>query len=383
MTCDKLVKEALAGIDFRYKMDDIINELPDNQKFSSTQLEGFLKKRGVSPKEIQANSIFTEVPPNEVYTAKEWRRVNEARGKQHLTQRDLGQNYGKIALNKGSRGSDYKETGDIIQQQLQEDVPTPHYQNKLKLVENAPFTSEYLLGHRRTHLDTINGKPTTVFNEFQSDWAQAQRAGRGIFKSNLTGDEVSPDIIADFPMSPTKYQQYQIVRTIDEAIKNGTNRIAIPIERRGELMGTKGVTKFYDSLNKKLLPDIRKKLEKQGLRIRLNKEKYPSLMKYSSEEFFFKGEADFERAGLSLNTVLEEFTKVSGVINSMEDNIKFYDYLAERFPDIMKKYELEPQRLHIIEIEEIPNKPVRWDIYSVLGSLGLSEVADKLKEEEN
>ena len=381
MTCDKLVKEALAGIDFRYKMDDIINELPDNQKFSSTQLEGFLKKRGVSPKEIQANSIFTEVPPNKAYTAESWRRFNEARGKQHLTQRDLGQNHEKITLDKGSRGTDYKEIGDIIQQQLENNVPAPHYSDKLKPLEGST-RSEYLMGHRRIHLDTINGKATTVLNEFQSDWAQAQRAGRGIFKSNLVGDEVNPEVIADFPMSPTKYQQYQIVRTIDEAIKSGTNRIAIPIER-GELMGTKGVTKFYDSLNKKLLPDIRKKLEKQGLRIKVDKEKYHSSVKYDTEEFYTSGDADLQRIGTNLDTVLDEFMEVSGITNPTEDSIEFYEYMAERFPDIMKKYKATPQNLHIIEIEEIPNKPVRWDIYSVLGSLGLSEVADKLKEEEN
>ena len=34
------------------------------------------------------------------------------------------------------------------------------------------------MGHRRVHLDTINGKATTVLNEFQSDWAQAERDGR-------------------------------------------------------------------------------------------------------------------------------------------------------------------------------------------------------------
>jgi hypothetical protein len=43
-----------------------------------------------------------------------------------------------------------------------------------------------LLGWRRTHEDTINGKPTTVLNEFQSDWAQVRReVVAAIFNSNV------------------------------------------------------------------------------------------------------------------------------------------------------------------------------------------------------
>ena len=52
MKCDKLMKEAFEGIEFRYKLDDTLEEL-GNQKLSSKQLEGFLIGKGVSPKEIK------------------------------------------------------------------------------------------------------------------------------------------------------------------------------------------------------------------------------------------------------------------------------------------------------------------------------------------
>ena len=41
---------------------------------------------------------------------------------------------------------------------------------------------------------------------------------------------------------------------LNEAIENGTKRVAIPIERENELSGSAGVTKFYEQLNKKVLP---------------------------------------------------------------------------------------------------------------------------------
>jgi hypothetical protein len=33
--------------------------------------------------------------------------------------------------------------------------------------------------------------------------------------------------------------------------------------------------------------------------------------------------------------------------------------------------------LHIIEIEEIPNKRVKWDVYAVLAALGLEKYVNK------
>lgn len=58
--CSKLMKEALdnyLGIDMRYKLDDTLAAL-GKQKFSAKQLEGYLTKQGVSPKEIKQSGIF-------------------------------------------------------------------------------------------------------------------------------------------------------------------------------------------------------------------------------------------------------------------------------------------------------------------------------------
>jgi len=440
MECNKLFKEALSGIDFRYKMDDVINDVPNNQKFKAKQLEGYLLKRGVSPKEIKANSLFSEVNPDELYTAKEWKVLNDVNGKQKLTQRDLGTNYNGISLNKkGYKNPTYKETGDIIEQELQHNVPTPHYSEKLKPTDN-PFSSEYLVGHRRVHIDEVNGKPTTVLNEFQSDWAQAERSGEGnrVFaKNHLSNDDLFPirekrkqlikestvlrskineyfnsnkepskeiidigknlkakekeietlnnklyqasmderDIVADFPMNPVKYQQYQIVRTIDEAIKNGTNRIAIPIDRVGEMYGTEGVTKFYENLNptyKSALKSIRKQADNSIRNLR-NK-------------------------GLPKEIFEAEANKIRDKVRNKTDDLVNKYINNSILPTIRKKLEKqgmklkltreeysggkENNQLHIIEIVKKPNHKVKWDVYGMLGALGLSELGDKLKNSE-
>lgn len=64
-SCNKLMKEAInvavnefRGIEFTYKLDDVLDSLSPNQKFSSNQLKGYLLKQGVSPNEIRASKMF-------------------------------------------------------------------------------------------------------------------------------------------------------------------------------------------------------------------------------------------------------------------------------------------------------------------------------------
>ena len=382
MKCNKIVQDAIdsIAIKFDYKLDRVLGNLPGTQKFGAEQLEGYLKKQGVSPKEISASGILNS--GKGVKTISEWKAGNPSN--QKLNSKDLGVNHSEITLGReGISNPSYKESGDIIQGQL--DVETAHYRDKIQEGEN-------IAGHKRTHIATVNNKKTMVLDEFQSDWAQSERAGRGQFKSNkdkttktddkivklnaenrelttelidtlhrdksLNGigqaeklqaieeagltkeldnlldehlmnygiDDISNlDEVPDFPMSPVKYQQYQIVQTLDEAIQQGIKRVAIPIKREGELLGSAGVTKFYDNLNKKILPEIRKKLEKQGMRIEVSKEG-------------FKGKD----------------TK---------------NYLDETIDN--------DNTLHILEIVEIPNKQVKWDVYALLGTLGLTNERNK------
>lgn len=411
--CSKLMKEALdsfLGIDFRYKLDDTLEGL-GSQKFTAKQLEGYLLGKGVSPKEIKQSGIFDGmIDDNRALPADTW--LNKSGSQQVRPYLDT--NFSDVTLwRKGLDNDSYQVTLSGVKSPSNNLPSEPHFSDTLpniplkeetiakdmlnsyidkqessgrkfidykndqeykdlyskmrSIQETMEEPKQSLLGWRRTHIDEINGKKTLVLNEFQSDWAQTERAGRGMFESNsalkpigtittfeqadsildkertkfLNGRDfntyrndwfnyiksdnaptISRDafnftqtntrpssVFADFPMSEIKHHQFQIVGAINDAIKEGIDTVAIPIQRENELAGSKGVTKFYESLNTKILPDIRKKLEKQGLKIKVDKKPYSS--------------------GKSTND------------------------------------------LWTLTIEEVPNGKVKWDVYALLSSLGL------------
>ena len=468
--CSRLMKDALdnyLGIDMRYKLDDTLAAL-GKQKFSAKQLEGYLTKQGVSPKEIKQSGIFEGMADdNRAISADDWlsmsggQKVNTFRVAPEDTQ------YDSITLGRKGEGdtSKYREILSVVKKPKNNAPYEPHFEEEM-----SPKQS--LLGWRRTHVDEINGKKTLVLNEFQSDWAQTERAGRGTFESNKPTinqveearnlvdnyikdnnidmdelgrglvklpkeieeadkiiDKFTKETFADFPMSEIKHHQFQIVGAIDDALKQGIDTIAIPIQREKELIGSAGVTKFYESLNQKVLPDIRKKLEKQGMRIKVSMEDYGtgelrpnkdggsiSLLKdrhirdnldisHISEpelhEALHKVVKDIRNELLSskLSRVSWEAMENKGV--DIEGELfhklltgKYLTQYARNLPTFASDFfngnsgrnnELlrflkthipgtPANRLHILEIEEIPNKKVNWDVYGIVGALGLTSM---------
>ena len=507
--CSRLMKEALdnyLGIDMRYKLDDTLASL-GKQKFSAKQLEGYLLKKGVSPKEIKQSGIFDGMEAdNRAISAEDWLGMS---GKQKITVEDPKlDHYSDITL--GRRGVDnptYKELLSTVKAPKNNVPREPHFN-----VNDSTDGEQSLLGWRRTHVQEIEGKPTLVLNEFQSDWAQTERAGRGTFESNapskpseaiqrlikhedlsekeiydrdfmaerletwleqglITQDDIKrgylprssmsrekaeeiyarhvesffkdiqeaePDktlslgeiqdkywddwvdyrtdsgpaelieankiivdgrtsIVADFPMSEIKHHQFQIVGAIDDALKQGINTIVIPIQRENELAGTEGVTKFYESLNQKVLPDIRKKLEKQGMRIKVDKtaykDKFPNLSQSDKAEI--KAFAEFDNLSASTAEVekfisdlqtkpwfstfrvsptwpftisLKEMIERRGM-----DSTLMFD-LALGLRDFNRELNKTPTDLWRLTVEEIPNKKVNWDVYGLIGALGLTSM---------
>lgn len=408
--CNKLMKEALdsfLGIDFRYKLDDTLEGL-GSQKFTAKQLEGYLLGKGVSPKEIKQSGIFYGmIDDNRALPADMW--LNKSGSQQVRPYLDT--NFSDVTLGRKGLGNDsYQVTLSGVKAPSNNVPSEPHFRDTLP---NIPKQS--LLGWRRTHIDEINGKKTLVLNEFQSDWAQTERAGRGTFESNgnkiglqeqldkimsreeyarlsstpykdLTdeqiykideydtlGENLDLDLVADFPMSEVKHHQFQIVGAINDAIKEGIDTVAIPIQRENELAGSKGVTKFYEGLNTKILPDIRKKLEKQGLKIKVDKKPYNGGQLDYSESFnrFINTElTQEERRDLGyLQDLATNHLETRGV-----ENESIYDAIesANTLDDLLKA--LQPTStndLWTLTIEEVPNGKVKWDVYALLSSLGL------------
>lgn len=425
MKCDKLFKEAFEGIEFRYKLDDTLEGL-GSQKFTAKQLEGYLLGKGVSPKEIKQSGIFEGMmDDNRALPADMW--INNSGSQQ--VRPYIDSNYSDVTLSKkGIDNDSYQVTlsgvkapsnnvpsephfsdtlpniplkeetiarnslNSYIDKQVESGRKFIDYKNdqeykdlysKMRLIqETMDESKQSLLGWRRTHIDEINGKKTLVLNEFQSDWAQTERAGRGMFESNQGA-------VADFPMSEVKHHQFQIVGAINDAIKEGIDTVAIPIQRENELMGGPGVTKFYESLNTKILPDIRKKLEKQGLKIKVDKKPYKGGQLDYSESFnrFITTElTQEERMDLGyLQDLATNHLETRGV-----ENEAIFDAIesANNIDELLKA--LQPTAtndLWTLTIEEVPNGKVKWDVYSVLAALGLggyatqSEASTKVSKE--
>lgn len=473
MKCDKLFKEAFEGIEFRYKLDDTLEGL-GTQKFTANQLEGYLLGKGVSPKEIKQSSIFDGmIDGNRALPADMWLAKS---GSQEIRPY-IDKDYSAITLGeKGRDNESYKVTLSGVKAPSTNVPSEPHFSDtlpnlplkeetmsidllnsyidqqesigrkfidykndqeykdlysKMRLIqETMDEPKQSLLGWRRTHIDEINGKKTLVLNEFQSDWAQTERAGRGIFESTKALDEEfikqanelgnkhfnnyfegkpqeyideyhsewmeqfskeypkesgivfgggAPDrnLVADFPMSEVKHHQFQIVGAINDAIKEGIDTVAIPIQRENELAGSKGVTKFYESLNTKILPDIRKKLEKQGLKIKVDKKQYTGGTIDYSESFnrFINTElTKEERMDLGyLQDLATNHLETRGV-----ENETIFEAIesANTIDELLKA--LQPTStndLWTLTIEEVPNGKVKWDVYSILTALGLGSYA--------
>lgn len=440
MKCDKLFKEAFEGIEFRYKLDDTLEGL-GTQKFTAKQLEGYLLGKGVSPKEIKQSGIFDGmIDDNRALPVDMW--LENIYSEKHVlnTYDARLDHYGDITLGrKGEDNSTYKELVTTIKSPKTNVPSEPHFN-----INNSTDGEQSLLGWRRTHIDEINGKKTLVLNEFQSDWAQTERAGRGTFESNtksvlydrrykgyspfptiynevlsimnkakLNGDTklaknlslvvnneydqklvdiqklanilgedvvetlLKKEAVADFPMSEVKHHQFQIVGAINDAIKEGIDTVAIPIQRENELAGSKGVTKFYESLNTKILPDIRKKLEKQGLKIKVDKKPYTGGTTDYSESFnrFINTELTREER-MDLGYLQDLAT--NHLENRGVENETIFDTIesATTIDELLKA--LQPTStndLWTLTIEEVPNGKVKWDVYSVLAALGLGGIA--------
>jgi len=426
MKCDKILKDAFEGIEFRYKLDGTLENL-GNQKLTAKQLEGFLLGKGISPKEIKQSGILIGMEnDNRALSGSEWLSKS---GSQRLTTFNVApEKLGYDTYTLGRKGADnvtYNEALTTIVKPKNNVPGLTHFSNEISTPK------ESLLGWRRTHIDEINGKKTLVLNEIQSDWAQTERAGRGTFESNtkpkitykeatseyykekdkffetndnedawieyintnprlleldkiINGLESSNTTVTDFPMTELKHNQFQIVGAIDEALKQGIDTVAIPIQRENELAGSAGVTKFYENLNTKVLPDIRKKLEKQGLSIKVDKKIYKSgsnkdlnIDKVLDDLPIFARDNNVDSID-TINSKIIDYEQENGLIKSIDGLNKFAEEF--RYEDLLEDYKnsvFNTNDLWTLTIEEVPNGKVKWDVYSILATLGLSTVASK------
>ena len=429
------------------KLDDVLAKLSPGMKMRGDQLGGYLRKKGVSPKEIEASGMADDLVEGSYGSIENFIRKNPGRNK--LRTSELKYAYDDITMQQGGVDNpSYKV--DITDIEGRRDKPAKsHFGAKDKTVEN--------LGWRRSHIKDVNGKPTLVLDEIQSDWAQAERQGQGAFagklkrdidnftpeqmeefdfiknreyNSNAIEDEMfkfedakhagralpypqsrydtltkvrdrdnkkyfdllkqEPELptvnaasrdqkmaIDDFPMKQETFFRNQIGMAIDDAEKAGVSRVLIPMKREGEdLAGKPGVTTFYENLEKGILPDLKKKLEKQGYQLNITNELVPPgkpTLRADSAEMIADnisdnlGSEEYERllawAPADVGTFESPFTleNIRDVIAGKPGTRpEFADHIrgATEFLKSDVFEEVAPSNVgHLIEILKIPSNP--------------------------
>lgn len=517
MNCDPLLGKALGEISMRHRFPAAMGKIfNDAREMKASHVLSTLQNKGVTDRELKSLELYSYLKSKgdeRVSAFDVYRNMGDTIGTQ-----DLGKNYADFTYDKsGIDNSSYKETG-FITKGGNKDLYKPHY--------DWLDSHENLIGWNRTSAESFEGRNVLMLHEFQSDWAQTERAGRGVFKKNvgkpaggvIDGSDVhaaanryylengykktdawkknfkkkvlvydentdrigvnatelreavskdefdlilkdyNPKETADFDMGDKQFNQLMIVDALDQAMKKGLDTVMIPINRSGDLAGTEGVTKFYNQLDKTILPGIRKKLAKEGMKIETRRVKNSptstlgyqdkvtdddwdfvmDAIDFNGDVSYFDGarmddileidayiRANFgqkytfqHRAGEKPNYGTLVSDDVDAVYAALEragkDVEALVDYSGARWSDenyslakldefVEKEYgpqytmlnqyaglisnemtpSIKPQEFHEIKIVHVdPDKPVNWDIYGVLGALGLAEEYERLNTDE-
>jgi hypothetical protein len=144
-----------------------IKSLPDSTKVKGQQLPNALKKMGVKDEELKFSGI--EIQPDKSYTKADLEELEAGRkdkfGKE--TKQGGDTSYSWVSLEPGVSNPTYKEN---VYTMADKGVEGSRYTSS-----HFPDVPNYLM-HTRTYDDTVDGTPTRVLQEIQSDLHQEGRA---------------------------------------------------------------------------------------------------------------------------------------------------------------------------------------------------------------
>ncbi|MGE4420566.1 MAG: hypothetical protein AB7D38_12165 [Sulfurimonas sp.] len=420
MKCNKLFKDSIGIIDFRYKLDDTVQELLDNQpnaKMTKDQFLGYLAGKGVSANEIKVSGIqdwLTGYFGNTkgAKPVENFLKAIKNEGGHYITG-NTSKEYSEITYDELGRAasSDYK--AKLLSTRFSSGIHRPHFSSPTDII-----------GWNRVHTAVDeDAKPVLMLNEIQSDWLQGERLG------TINGNK--------FPMSPDKFYQLSIVDAIDEATARNLDTILIPIQRtENSLFGTNAITTFYKNLGNKVLPELTKKLKNAGLNVSFEKVKdipdgYQdlNLMQDDVVVDYMLGLESYLKNLVNNNTEYNPLdnSTVHNYMNRLKEAIlqvmpkdrviipAMSEYVDKKIREAIVDYKINKDSIenlifdiselnidqgkdiaNIISMEPVDKfwkiklnnvdkeKPIKWNIYSILPTLGISKATyDKLKKEES
>lgn len=262
-----------------------INALSETDKLKGQSLPNVFKKMGVKEEELKFADL--DIDPKKTYSKSELQTLEAGRkDKFEQTKSPAGSSYQWVSLPQGKGNPTYQEKVYTFKEGSDKSRYTS---------EHFPDVPNYLM-HTRVHDDAINGTPTRVIQEIQSDLHQRARVegyagdnpnvgadrlrARELAETRLNEDEVEEamaiaerngyteqdlfdeDINAlleeiatktDKGILETPYQKSWLAKGIErevaDAIQDGRQQIAIPVKGVGveNLKRAEGVQKWYET----------------------------------------------------------------------------------------------------------------------------------------
>ncbi len=281
-----------------------IKNLPEGQTVKGKAVPNVLKKSGVKEEELKYAGLDLE--PEKSYTKSELETVEKGRkdefGEQTFTGQDV--QYQFTSLTPGRSNPTYKEnvytftdgTGGVDTAGMTADEAAFATKGDPSRYTSGHFadTPNYLF-HTRTYDDTLEGKPTRIVQEIQSDLHQEKRAASAdkgqldtaiqlikngnpdtegfdeafdlLNRHGMTPDNIDQFMAGNIPVIPeSPYEKSWLAkgieRELNKAAQDGRSQLAIPITgtEMSRLNRAEGVQKWYETS----VANTAKKIAKQN-----------------------------------------------------------------------------------------------------------------------
>ena len=266
-----------------------LKELPEDAVVPAQSVPNLLKKKGIKEEEIKFSGV--ELPKEGKVTKADLLKMEE--GRKDVFSTEFANEYNWVSLKPGRNNPTYKEKVTTYSDKgAQPAVPSTEFvedvPGEIAAREGSRYTSSHFseipnyLMHSRVYDDTLDGTPTRVVQEIQSDLHQAGRQqGYGeisedsnealLHRALQEGDVAEANEYAGImgipdnvdlhewatnnplkaiPESPFEktWLRKGMEREITDAIEEGRNQVAIPISGAvDDLKRAPGVQKWYET----------------------------------------------------------------------------------------------------------------------------------------
>jgi len=292
-----------ASMVFKYGIENALKKIAPKMRMSGTQLKKYLANSGIAPKQIEMAGI-----DDTIRTGDEWLKQMTRNPGYGLDNKRIRDGFEDILLpgsNEETYGTNLSQFHRPRKVPGKDPMPPNHYGD------------DAYAAHARSTDEILDGRPIKMIQELQSDYAQAERQGKGLFRKNVDKDfesimkdkikiyneETNPEIkellareldnlnikrsdrdsikvrdkfsgteeqadaiygpnraLRDLPIKPEALRRQTIIQMLDDAMKDDYARIGIPIKRSGSLAGSDAVTETYKRAVPQDFKDIQKKL---------------------------------------------------------------------------------------------------------------------------